>query len=96
MEDLFLAADEAEVDALVDTENPSEATARRCALGYVEEWAVVVESRRLNTQRGIASSSDAVLEQLESNRQKAPQLLRGPPRSFGGSARKRVHRLRAR
>ena len=84
------------MDALVDTENPSDATALRCALGYVEEWAVVVESRRLNTQRGIAPSSEAVLEQLESNRQKAPQLLRGPPRSFGGSARKRVHRLRAR
>ena len=84
VEDLFLAADEAEVDALVDTENPLDATALRCALRYVEEWAVVVDSRRLNTHRGIAPSSEAVLEQLESNRQKAPQLLRGPPRSFGG------------
>ena len=96
VEDLYLAAADGEVEALVDKVNPFDATALRCALRYVEEWSVVVESRRLNTERGVAPSSEAILEQIENNRQRAPRLFRGKPRGFGGSGRKRVHRLRTR
>lgn len=62
------AADPYGLVALADTENPSDATAMRCAAACLEEWRQYRWGLRHNMERGVASSTGAMLQQLVTDR----------------------------
>ena len=84
--------------ALVDLDNPSDATAARDALRYSEEWHVVEWAREQNADKSVAPGCDQLLDHLEQRRVRLPEAVRPPPRgtSLDAGARKWASRLRGR
>ena len=68
VEDLFLAVDEAELAALTDATYPSDPLAMEAAAKCVEEWKLVSWARRQNTEKGVAPSTDALLQRVAASR----------------------------
>ena len=97
-QDLFLQADVAEVAALADTSEPTDAAALAVALKYVGEWKVVVSMRHANMTSSAAPSSQAMVDEFERQRLLVPEGAR--PRSLGNAGAPRAktwaHRLRKR
>ena len=98
VEDLFLQADADEVAALADASSPSDPTLLAVALRYVEEWRVVSWAARLNSDRGVAPSTDSVVQRAEEGRMRLPEAARPMPVGPCGEPRAKrwVARLRAR
>lgn len=96
--DYFLDADPHEVAGLSDITNPSDAVALRVALDYVEQWRLVMWIQDINDQKGVAPSTDAVLQQLEVSRSGLPADVRPVARgnSADGKNRMWAKRLRKR
>ena len=98
VDELFLGADVHEVAAITDEDNPSDAPAMQAAAEYLQQWRVVAWTRQLNVQKGVAPSTDALLQKAEECRGKAPAAAR--PSSKGTSvevrARMWARRLRLR
>ena len=78
--DCFLKADAAEVASLTDTDDPADAAAIDVAMRCVEEWRLVVWTRRANAEKGVAPNTDAVLQRLEEHRLQLPDAVRPAPR----------------
>ena len=84
VEECVLQADEGELASLTDCENPSDATAMRAALAYLQQWRVVAWVRDLNASKGVAPSTSSVLQRYETGRAGLPEAVR--PRAAGGLA----------
>ena len=74
--DLFLAVDERELAALTNPENPLDKDAFRSALGFVEQWRLVVWSKTLNRNQGVAPSCGSVLERYDGRLSLVPADVR--------------------
>ena len=68
VEDLFLAADLEEIAAVSAAPDPHDSPPMRAAMKAVEEWKLVVWTRMQNSERGVAPSTDAVLQRLAADR----------------------------
>ena len=68
VEDLFLQADAEELGDLGAMAPSTASPALRAASQVVEEWGIVAWSRRLNTEKGVAPSTDAILQRLAGQR----------------------------
>jgi hypothetical protein len=68
VEDIFLNADLAELVAVGGVCAPNESAAMRAASKVIEEWKLVAWARRQNSERGVAPTTDDVLQRLVSNR----------------------------
>lgn len=90
VEALFLEVDEAELAGLADTEHPEDGDAMRIALPYVEEWRLFLWASGLNQDKGVAPSTEAVLQQLETQRLSLPGAVRPAARGTVADARARV------
>ena len=88
VEDCFLQVDVDDLACLTDKADPSDATAMKAALKYVEEWRLVVWARGLNSEQGVAPSTDSVLRRLENNRLSLPEAVR--PDAVGTSAQSKA------
>lgn len=100
VEDTYLEATStdnalAEYAALVNATNPTDAAAMRLAVRRVEEWRVVVWSRRQNVEKGLAPCGDLLLQRAEDSRALLPEAVRPPQRgtSMEGRNRKWVTRV---
>ena len=98
VEDLFAASDSEEFAALQDVSDPLDLNALRVAVKHVEEWKAVAWARSLNSQAGVAPSSESMLERLEESRQQLPEAIRPSPAGTAAlkSARARIRRIRQR
>ena len=96
--DCFLHADAAEVASLIDTDAPADAAAMEVATRYVEQWRLVVWTRDANVKKGVAPSTDAVLQRLGESRLQLPDTVRPTPRGIvaEASARQWARRWRRR
>jgi hypothetical protein len=68
VEDAFMSADPDEIAALTDAVAPSDPAAMQSASKCVEEWRLVRWARDQNTGRGVAPTTDALLQRLASDR----------------------------
>ena len=98
VDELFLEADVHEVAALTDEDNPSDAPAMQVAAEYLQQWRLVAWTRQLNVQKGVAPSTDALLQKAEENRDKTPAAARPSGKGTSAEARARMwaRRLRLR
>jgi hypothetical protein len=98
VEDQFLQVDADHLACLTDLDDPVDAAAMRQALSYVEQWRLFAWVERLNSELGVAPSTDFVLRRLEENRMHVPEDVR--PRAVGsvadGRARQWARRFRRR
>ena len=90
VEDEFLKIGVAELNALVDVGDSSDSAAMKAALVYAEQWRVVVWTRRLNTEQGVAPSTDSVLQRLSANSDGLPEDVRPPDVGCVADARARM------
>lgn len=72
----FLDVDETELAAITDMEDPADGQAMKAALPYVEQWRLAEWATRLNTDKGVAPSTEALLHQLEAQRLALPGPVR--------------------
>jgi len=84
VECLFLEADLTDLVAWTDLEDPADIDAMRAALVYVQQWGLVEWARRLNSECGVAPSTESVLQRLEDKRQGVPVRVR--PSCIGSSS----------
>ena len=98
VEDIFLRADVAEGAALSDCTSPMDAGVLRVALKQVEEWKVVRWAKQCNEELRVAPSTASLLDRLEENRMKIPEVSR--PQTTGNvsmpKARLQARRIRKR
>ena len=80
----FLQHDLSELALLIDTEDPSDPAAMKAAMVCVEEWRLAAWAERLNSEIGVAPSTESVLQRWEERRAGIPEAVR--PRSLGTSA----------
>ena len=80
----FLQHDLSELALLIDTEDPSDPVAMKAAMVCVEEWRLAAWAERLNSEIGVAPSTESVLQRWEERRAGIPEAVR--PRSLGTSA----------
>lgn len=90
VEDLFLEVDEVQLAALTDLGDPSDAGAVHDAMRYVQEWRLADWTARLNVEKGVAPSTDALLRQLEAQRLVLPASARPAARGTSAEASARV------
>lgn len=91
VEDVFLEQEDfAELAGLCDTNAPTDESAMRDAVSYVEQWRLVAWARgRAASPVGAPPTTAKVLRQAEENRLRLPAAIRPP--SLGS-----VHEVRAR
>ena len=90
VEDHFLEVGETELAAITDMEGPADGKAMKAALSYVEQWRLAEWATRLNTDKGVAPSTEALLQQLEVQRLALPELVRPDARGSVVEPRARV------
>ena len=90
VEQVFSAVDPDDIAALTDTAAPSKPAALRAAMKWVQEWGLVAWTRRLNEDKGVAPSTQAVLEKAEEIRARLPEAARPAPQGTSSEARSRM------
>ena len=84
VEEIFLKADLQEVEELCDLRNPKDLAAAREGVRFSEQWRLADWVQRLNFGSGVAPSTETVLQRLEAERLRLPELVR--PASRGSAA----------
>ena len=90
VEDLFLEVDDVQLAALTDLEDPLDAAAAHDAVRYVAEWRLAEWTAQLNMKKGVAPSTDALLQQFEAQRLALPESMRPAARGTSAEASARV------
>ena len=90
VEQVFSAVDPDDIAALTDTAAPSKPAALRAAMKWVQEWGLVAWTRRLNEDKGVAPSTQAVLEKAEEIRPGLPEAARPAAQGTSAEARSRM------
>ena len=97
VEDVFMSFGGDAIANLTCLNHPMDHCAMKTAIRYLREWHVVEQTRRVNSEKGVAPSSAWMLERAEEFRLTLPVDLQ--PRSLGTllnpSGRRWIHRLRA-
>lgn len=88
VEELFSQADADYLARLANLEDPLDAVAMKDALAYVEEWRLFSWAQKLNSDLGVAPSTDCVLRRFEENRMQVPEEVRR--RAVGSVAENRA------
>ena len=88
--DLFLAVDADQYAGLCDVDRPLDGDAMRDALTYWEEWSLTAWVKDANVRKGVAPSTDVILQRLEERRLRLPEAVRPPARGSVGEARSRM------
>ena len=94
--DLFLAVDADQYAGLCDVDRPLDGDAMRDALTYWEEWSLTAWVKDANVRKGVAPSTDVILQRLEERRLRLPEAVRPPARGSVGEARSRMWASRGR
>ena len=94
VESWFVRADVSRLAGLCDIAGPSDPSAMHVALSWVEQWRLATWARDLNSVKGVAPSTDAVLRQLETRRMALPAAVMPPPRGTSAVPRARMWALR--
>ena len=96
VEDVFMSFDGDAIANMACLNHPMDHCAMTTAIRYLREWHVVQQTRRANSEKGVAPSSAWMLERAEEFRLALPADLR--PRNLGTMSnpcgRRWVHRLR--
>ena len=79
IEDKYLQVDLDDLAALTQVDEPADARAMRAAIAFLEQWKLVGWAKTLN-EKGVAPSTDAVLQRLEQSRASLPEPVRPPLR----------------
>ena len=90
VEQMFLAAEPDDIAALTDTTAPSKPAALRATTKWVQEWGLVAWIRRLNEDKGVAPSTQAVLEKAEEMRVGFPEAVRPTEQGTSVDAKSRM------
>ena len=90
VEQLFLSAGPDDTAGLADTTAPSKPAALRAAMKWVQEWGLVSWTRRLNEDKGVAPSTQAILEKAEEMRTRLPETARPAAQGTSAEARSRM------
>ena len=90
VEQVFLAVGPDEIAAIIDTTAPSKPAALRAAIKWVQEWELVAWTRRLNEEKGVAPSTQAVLGKAEERRARLPEAARPAAQGTSVEARARM------
>ena len=90
VEDLFLAVDLQELGELCDFGAPKDIVAIKAAVRLVEEWRLYQWTKGLNYGRGVAPSTETILQRLEEQRLQLPEAVRPTYRGTAAIASARV------
>ena len=90
VEQMFAAAEPDDIAALTDTTAPSKPAALRAATKRAQEWGLVAWARRLNEDKGVAPSTQAVLEKAEEMRVGFPEEVRPAAQGTSVDAKSRM------
>ena len=74
--DLFLQVDVDDLALLCDVANPSDVVAMRAALRFWEQWSLAAWVKEVNQQKGVAPSTEMILDRLERQRLDLPEAAR--------------------
>ena len=89
VEDLFMSADLDEYTRLCDSAESPFPSALQTAIKFWEEWALAEWVDAANQNKGVAPSTEAVLERLERRRALIPENLRPPSRGVPAEVKAR-------
>ena len=76
VDDLFMEVDLDRLALLCDVANPSDVVAMRTALRFWEQWALAAWVKEVNQRKGVAPSTEMVLDRLERQRLDLPEAVR--------------------
>ena len=94
IEDLFLAATEQELADLCHLPDPKDPRAAKMAVRLVEEWRLAAWVENLNYARGVAPSTEAVLQRLGQQLQALPAGVRPDAPGVSAEGRARMWAMR--
>jgi len=94
VEDLMIGAGQSELTALCDEEHPSDIAAFKIAASWSLEWDLFQWVDKLNTDKGLAPSTEQVLQKAEQLRRELPEWLRPAAKGIAAEARARVWAFR--
>ena len=89
-----MQADEKELADLCDESNPSDRPAMHIAVRFWQERSLADWVEDANQQKGVAPSTEQVLERLERQRLQVPERSRPASRGFVADAKARMWALR--
>ena len=78
VENCFLGIDLQEFGSLTDEVNPFDPMAMKEALGYLEQWRLVVWARGANEDHGVAPSTGSLLQRFQEAAAQWPEEVRPP------------------
>ena len=78
VENCFLGVGLQEFGSLTDEVNPFDSKAMKEALGYVEQWRLVVWARGANEDHGVAPSTGSLLQRFQEAAAQWPEEARPP------------------
>ena len=96
VEDTYLGISVEDLVSLCDADRPSDPKAMRTALRHWEEWRLFHWVKETNERKGVAPSTQAVLDQLERRYRELPEDLRPQARGMAHEAKERMFALRLR
>ena len=95
-QDTYLEISVEDLVSLCDADRPSDPKAMRTALRHWGEWRLALWVQDTNQVKGVAPSTQAVLDQLERRYRELPDGLRPRARGMANEARERMFALRLR
>ena len=91
VEDIFLGVEDFdELAALTDKTDPADPVAMRRALAYVEQWRLATWVGQLNSEQGVAPTTESVLGRKEAQSARLPEDVRPPAVGTSSDARARM------
>ena len=94
VDDLFMQVDEQELADLQDESNPSDQQAMHIAVRFWEEESLAVWVEDTNQRKGVAPTTDIVLERLERQRLEVPESSRPASRGVAAEVKARMWAMR--
>ena len=91
--DLFLAVEPMRLAELSDQEDPAAPAAMSTACAFLAEWDLFSWVDDANRLKGVAPSTEALLQELERRRLQLPEAARFPSRGVSSESRARVWAL---
>ena len=93
VEDMFLAVEPVRLAELSDQGDPAAPVAMSVACAFLAEWDLFRWVDAANQRKGVAPSTEALLQELERLRLQLPEAVRFPSRGVSSESRARVWAL---
>ena len=92
-EDMFLAVEPTRLAELSDQGDPAAPAAMRVACAFLAEWGLFRWVDDANRRKGVAPSTESLLQELERRRLQLPEAFRFPSRGVSSENKARVWAL---